>query len=138
MICKETNRNKQQNERTENQRKKQSAIKGPYTLEYELNKFRSYQRTFFPPMRSITCFFCHKPGHIAAYCKTKKIQSNQQRMYKMKRLPQENKWRGQPFTRYIIDSMATIFHATNLDINILNVNCVQKGEINSIHQLNLT
>ena len=100
MICNETNRNKQQPQMTKNEMKKQSAEKGSYTLEYELNKFGSYQRRFFPPMRSITCFSCHKIGHIAAYCKTKKIQSNQQRMQKMKRLPQEKKWRGQPFTRY--------------------------------------
>ena len=71
MICKETNRNKQQHERTENEGMEQSAKKGSYTLEYELNKFGRCQRRFFPPMGSITCFSCHKPGHIATYCKTK-------------------------------------------------------------------
>ena len=80
--------------------KKQSAKKGFYNLEYELNKFGSCQRRLFPPMRSITCFSYHKPRNIAAYCKTKQIQYNQQRMQKMKRLPQANKWRGQLFTRY--------------------------------------
>ena len=89
-------------------------------------------------MRSITCFACHKPGHIVAYCKIKQIQSNQKRMQKMKRLPQANKWRGQPFTRYTNRSMATVFHAMNLDINLLNVNCVKKGEQNIIHQLERT
>ena len=80
--------------------KKQLAAKGSYTPEYELNKFESCQRRFFPPMRSITFFACHKPGNIVAYCKTKQIQSNQKKMEKMKRLPQANKWRGQAFTRY--------------------------------------
>ena len=73
MICKETNRNKQQHERTWNERLKNSAEKGSYTLEYELNKFGRFQRRFFPPMRSITCFDCHKLGHTAAYYKAKQI-----------------------------------------------------------------
>ena len=65
MSCRETNRIKQQHEKTENERMKQSAEKGSYTLEYELNKFGRCQRRFFPPMRSITCFSFHKSGHIA-------------------------------------------------------------------------
>ena len=59
MSCRETNRIKQQHEKTENERMKQSAEKGPYTYEGELNKFGRFQRRFFPPMRSITCFSCH-------------------------------------------------------------------------------
>ena len=51
-------------------------------------------------MIRITCFFCHKPGHIAAFCKTNQIKSNQQRMQTVKRLPQANTWRRQPFIRY--------------------------------------
>ena len=100
MSCRETNRNKQQHERTENERMKQSAAKGSYTPEYELNKFGRCQRRFFPPMRSITCFSCHKQGHTVSYCKTKQTQSNQQRMQQKRRTPQASKWRGQSFTRY--------------------------------------
>ena len=51
-------------------------------------------------MGSITCFSCHKPGHIAAYCKTKQIHSNQQRMQQKRRTPQARKWKGQSSTRY--------------------------------------
>ena len=91
MICKETNRNKQQHERTENERMKQSIAKGSYTPKDELNKFRICQRRFFPPMKNITCFSCHKPGHIAAHCKTRHINFNQQRMQQMRRLPQAKK-----------------------------------------------
>ena len=72
----ETNRNKQQHQETKNEMKKQSAEKGSYNPEYELNKFKSYQKRFFPPMRNITCFVCHKMGHIAAYCQTKIIDFN--------------------------------------------------------------
>ena len=87
MICKETNRIKQQHERTENERMKQSVEKGSCTHEDELNKFGRCQRRFFPPMRSITCFSCHKPGHDAAHCKTKGINVNQKNMHQMKRTP---------------------------------------------------
>jgi len=100
LMGNEVNRNKQQPQMTKNEMKKQSAEKGSYNPENELNKFGSCQKRFFPPMRNINCFVCHKPGHIAAYCKTNQIQSNQQRMQKMKILPQANKWRGQPSTRY--------------------------------------
>ena len=72
-ICEETNRIKQQHERTENERMKQSAGKSSYTHKDELNKFGICQRMFFPPMESITCFSCHKPRHTAAYYKTKLI-----------------------------------------------------------------
>ena len=51
-------------------------------------------------MRRITCFSCHKSGHIGAYCKTKKIQSNQQKMQQMRRTPQASNWKRQSFTRY--------------------------------------
>ena len=51
-------------------------------------------------MRNVTCFSCHKLGHIAKYCQTKIIDFNHQKMQKLKRLPQANKWRGQPYTRY--------------------------------------
>ena len=51
-------------------------------------------------MINVTCYACHKLGHIATYCQTKIIDFNQQKLQKLKRLPQANKWRGQPFTRY--------------------------------------
>ena len=76
MICKETNKNKQQHERTENERMKQSAEKGSYTLDYEVNKFGRCQRRFLPPIKNITCFSCKKPGHITAQCKTRPINFN--------------------------------------------------------------
>ena len=38
----------------------------------------------------------------------------------------------------LIVSMATVFDAMNLDINLLNVNCVKRREQNAIHQPNLT
>ena len=76
MSCKETNRNKRQPQVTNNKMKKQSAAKGSYTLEYELNKFKRCQRRFLPPMKNSTCFSCHKQGHNATYYKTKPIQSN--------------------------------------------------------------
>ena len=100
MICKESNWNKQQHERTENERKKQSTAKGLYIHKDELNKFRRCQRRFLPPVRSITCFDYHKLGHTASYYKTKKIQSNQLKMQPMKILIQWNKWRRQSITRY--------------------------------------
>ena len=75
-MCKETNKNKKQHERTENERMKQSTAKGSYTPKDELNKFGICQRRFFPPMKNITCFSCHKPGHIAAHCKTRHIKFN--------------------------------------------------------------
>ena len=51
-------------------------------------------------MKNSTCFPCHKPGHNAAYCKTKPIQSNQQRMQQKRGTPQASKWTRQSFTRY--------------------------------------
>ena len=101
MICKEKNIIKQQHERTENERMKQSTAKGSYAPKDELKKFGRCQRRFFPPMKNITCFSCHKPGHIATHCKTRHIKFNQQKMHQMRRLPQENKWKGQPLTKYI-------------------------------------
>ena len=51
-------------------------------------------------MKNSTCFSCHKQGHNAKYCKTKPIQSNQQRMQQKRRIPQESKGKEQSFTRY--------------------------------------
>ena len=51
-------------------------------------------------MGSITCFSCHEPGHIAAQCKTRPINFNQQKMQQMRRIPQANKWKRQSFPRY--------------------------------------
>ena len=76
MICKETNIIKQQHERTENEMMKQSTTKGSYAPKDELTKFKRCQRRFFPPMKNITCFSCHKLGHIAAHCKTRNINFN--------------------------------------------------------------
>ena len=73
MSCKETNIIKQQHERAKNERMKQSATKGSYAPRDELNKFGRCQRRFLPPMKNSTCFSYHKPGHNAAYCKTKPI-----------------------------------------------------------------
>ena len=65
-----------------------------------MKKFRRCQRRFFPPMKNITCFSCHKPGHIAAHCKTRHINFNPQNMQQMRRPPQANRWKRQSFTRY--------------------------------------
>ena len=83
---------------TKNETNKQSTKKGSYSPGYI--KFGSYQRRFFPPMKNVTCYACHKLGNIAAYCHKRRIDSNQQRMQKVKRLPEANKWRRQPFLRY--------------------------------------
>ena len=51
-------------------------------------------------MKNVTCYACHKQGHIAAYYHKRRIDSNQQRMQRVKRLPQANRWRRQPFIGY--------------------------------------
>ena len=79
---------------------KQSTAKGSYAPKDELNKFGRCQRRFFPPVGSITCFSCHKPGHVVAHCKTKRINVNQQKMMQMRRIPQASKGKRQSFTRY--------------------------------------
>ena len=66
MICKETNINKQQHERTENERMKQLTAKGSYAPNDELTKFGRCQRRFFPPMKNITCFTSDKQGHTSS------------------------------------------------------------------------
>ena len=100
LIGNEVNKNQQQPQMTKNEIKKQSVAKGSYTSEYELNKGRSCQRRFSPPMISITCLSCHKPRHIAEYCKTKKIQSNQQKMFPIRGIPQGSRWKGKAFAGY--------------------------------------
>ena len=63
-------------------------------------KFGIHQRKFFPPMKNATCYVCHKPGHIAAYCYARKSNSDLQKMQTVKRLSQTNKWRKQSYIRY--------------------------------------
>ena len=67
LMSDETNRNKQQHQETKNERKKKEVSKNLIVLEDQLNKFGGSQKRFFPPMRNVTCFCCHKLGHIAAY-----------------------------------------------------------------------
>ena len=66
----------------------------------EYVKFGNHQRRFFPPMKNATCYACHKLGHIVAYCHARRSNSNQQKMQTLKRLPQANKWKRQPYIRY--------------------------------------
>ena len=110
-MCNETSRNKQQHERSENERMKQVVAKSSIVPEDRLNKFERSQRRFFPPMKNITCFSCHKPGHIAAHCKTRHINFNQQKMQQMRRTPQARKWKRQSFTKYKNHFRVTIVHA---------------------------
>ena len=51
----------------------------------------------------------------------------------MRRTTQASDWKRQSSLGTQIISMATVMHAVNLDINLLNVNYVQKGEQNIIH-----
>ena len=89
-------------------------------------------------MKNITCFFCHKLGHIVAHCKTRHINLNQQKMQQMRRTPQARKWKDNLSPGTQIISMATVMHAIILDINLLIVNCVKKWEQNIILQLKCT
>ena len=84
-TCNEVNRNQKEPQMTKNELNKQLTEKGSYTPEYV--KFGSHQRRFFPPMKNATCYACHKLGHIAAYCHTRRITSNQQRMKIVKIFP---------------------------------------------------
>ena len=88
MIYNETIENNQQPLVTKNETKRQSIATNSCAPKDELKKIGRCQRRFLPPVRSITCFACHKPGHIVAYCKIKQLQSNQQKMQQTKGLPQ--------------------------------------------------
>ena len=96
-TCNEVDRNQKESQMKKDEINKLSTEKGSYTPEYV--KFGSHQRRFFPPMKYATCYACHKLGHIVAYCYTRRINTNQQRMQTMKIFPQANKWRRQPFIR---------------------------------------
>ena len=72
--------------------------KGTYASEYV--KFGIHQRRVFPPMKNSTCYLCHKLGNITAYFHARRSNSNQKKMQTLKRLPQANKWKRQPYIRY--------------------------------------
>ena len=74
-TCNEVNRNKKEPQMTKNETNKQSTEKGSCTPKYI--KFGSYQKRSFPPMKNVSCYAYHKPGHIVAYCHKRRIDSNQ-------------------------------------------------------------
>ena len=90
-TCNEEDRDQKKPLGTKNAINTKIIEKGPYAPEYV--KFGSHQRRFFPPMKNATCYVCHKPRHIAAYCDARTSNSNLQKMQTVKRLSQTNKWR---------------------------------------------
>ena len=108
---------------------KPSNAKGSCDPKDELNKFGRCQRRFFPPMKNITCFSCHKPGHIAAHCKTRHINFSQQKMQQMRRTPQANKWKGQPLTRYINHFHGYCYACNNFGHKLVECKLCSKGSI---------
>ena len=123
-TCKEGDRTQKNPLITNNERNTQTIEKDSYTPEYV--KFGSHQRRFFPPMKNATCYVCHKLGHIAAYCHTRRSNSNQQKMQTVKRLSQANKWRRQPYIRYANNLCGYYFIVRNLAIKLLNVEIMDK------------
>ena len=80
-------------------------------------KFGSHQRRFLPPMKNATCYVCHKPGHIAAYCHARRNDSNQQK---------RQAWKRQPYIRYASNFYGYCFYCKDFGHRIIE--CRKYGQ----------
>ena len=77
-------------------------------------------------MKNATCYVCHKPGHIAAYCYARKINLDLQKMQTVKRLSQTNKWRKQSYIRYANNFYGYCFYCKEFGHKIFE--CIKYGK----------
>ena len=124
-TCNEGDKNQKKPLITKNEINTQTTEKGSYTPKYV--KFGSHRMRFLPPMKNTSCYAYHKLGHIAAYCHTRRSNSNHQKMQTVKRLSQANKWRRQPHIRYANCFYGYCFYCKEFGHKIIE--CRKYGQI---------